>query len=321
MDSTVTNSTQTRESITGNIKTITTTHTRTTTERTFVGDVRGYANVGATVNVGQNGELRAGVQHEFGMNDDTHANIQYRHYFNDNRSKAHLYADTNKRYETGIEHAITDAVSMSAVVFSEQYHDDRNHGGMLGFTHRFGAGKAPALRTVDSHNANARMNAELRNALHTISPHAVKNIDTLGEVRTTQTVEQSVTEYKEILDTPVIFAMPTVVVENGNTIRVTNHGITDVDGLENIQYTLTTAGGTTMVNTTGVFTDLVDGTYTITTSAEAKNGNTNQFSPVFNTEAATVTIDTVPVTPIRTPEMIKAEVENFMNGLTKEVDL
>lgn len=153
--------------------------------------MRGYANVGATVNVGQNGELRAGVQHEFGMNDDTHANIQYRHYFNDNRSKAHLYADTNKRYETGIEHAITDAVSMSAVVFSEQYHDDRNHGGMLGFTHRFGAGKAPALRTVDSHNANARLNAELRDVLHTISPHTVKNIDTLGEVRTTQTVEQS----------------------------------------------------------------------------------------------------------------------------------
>lgn len=284
--------------------------------------MRGYANVGATVNVGQNGELRAGVQHEFGMNDDTDANIQYTHYFNDNRSKAHLYADTNNRYETGIEHAFNDSNwSVGASVFSENNNGQRNNGGMLGVTYRFGGNKAPALRTNDTRNANARMNDILGNVVHTSSQHAVKNIDTLGEIKTTQTVTQNITENKEILDTLTVFKQPTVVVENGNTIRVTDHGIIDMDGVENVEYVLTTVGGTQIKNKTGVFTGLIDGTYTITTNAEAKNGNTGTFSPVFNAEAVKVIIDTAPAIPIRTPDMIKAEVEAYMATVEKNINL
>lgn len=302
--------------ISGNVQTTTTTHTRTTTRHDFDGRTRGYANLGATFDTGKNGETRIGVQHEFGMNNDTSANIQYNHFYNNDRSKTYISADTNKRVEVGVQHAISEGNSpwsVNAMAFSEENNGKRNNGGMIGVTYRFGGGSAPSLRTRDTQNANARMNAELRNTINTSSPHAVKNVDTLGQRVTNIKTETSSSEQQEILDTITAFTTPKVVVE-GDTIRVTHHGILDSDGLENIQYTLTTATGTTIVSKNGVFSGLIDGDYTITTTAEAKNGNTGEYTPAINPNEAKATIKTAPV---RTPEIIKAEVENFMNGVEK----
>lgn len=279
--------------------------------------MRGYANLGATVNVGRYGELRAGVQHEFGMNDDTNANIRYTHYFNDNRSQAHLYANTNERYEAGIEHMLTDTVSMSAMLFSEQYRGDRSNGGMLGFTHRFGAGKAPVLRTVDNVNANVRMNAQLKDVLHTISPHAVKNVHHLGNIVTTQTVEESSDQTIEKMDTEPKFTAPKVEV-NGNTLIVTDHGIEDADGITGITYVLYMNGNKILESKDGKFENLKNGEYTIETIGGIVNGSTGQVVATTNKFTTTKIVD---VAPIRTPEMIKAEVEAYMDGVTKEVDL
>ncbi|AWY20275.1 hypothetical protein [Moraxella bovis] len=293
--------THTSETTAGNIKTITTTHTTTTTTRTFDGDVRGYANVGATFDVGQHGEIRTGLRHEFGMDSDTHANVRYQHYYDSDRSMAYVYADTDSRYETGIQHSITGMpISVNAHLFHHRQDGKSDNGGGIGLTYHFGGGSS--LRGKRGTDSLARMNAHVRQVISTASPHSVKEVDRLGTVVANIKTETSSSEQQEILDTLTAFKQPTIVVENGNTIRVTDHGIIDMDGVENVEYVLTTVGGTQVKSKNGVFSGLIDGEYTITTTAEAKNGNTGEYTPAINPNEAKATIKTAPVTPIMTPD-------------------
>lgn len=322
LGSSTTHQTHTSETTAGNIKTITTTHTTTTTTRTFDGDVRGYANVGATFDVGQHGEIRTGLRHEFGIDSDTHANVRYQHYYDSDRSIAYVYADTDSRYETGIQHSITGMpISVNAHLFHHRQDGKSDNGGGIGLTYHFGGGLS--LRGKRGTDSLARMNAHVRQVISTASPHSVKEVDRLGTVVTNIKTETSSSEQKEILDTITAFTTPKVVVE-GDTIRVTHHGILDSDGLENIQYTLTTATGTTIVSKNGVFSGLIDGEYTITTTAEAKNGNTGEYTPAINPNEAKVSIKTAPVIqPI--PDLPNYQLEyiptNTEENLTKIIDL
>ena len=82
-------------------------------------------------------------------------------------------------------------------------------------------------------------------------------------------------------DAPTIFAKPTGTVE-GKKITVTSHGITDPDGVSNPKYLL--FKGTTQIveNTTGIFPNLENGTYTIKTKATVKDGLTGTSKEVHN---------------------------------------
>lgn len=222
-------------------------------------------------------------------------------------------------YETGIQHIITGTpVSVNAHLFHHRQDGKSDNGGGIGLTYHFGGGSS--LRGKRGTDSSTRMNAHVRQVISTASPHSVKEVDRLGTVVTNIKTEISSSEQQEILDTLTAFTTPKVVVE-GDTIRVTHHGIFDSDGLENIQYTLTTATGTTIVSKNGVFSGLIDGDYTITTTAEAKNGNTGEFTPAINPNEAKVSIKTAPVTPIRTPDMIRQEVEDYMAKIEKIINL
>ena len=82
-------------------------------------------------------------------------------------------------------------------------------------------------------------------------------------------------------DSPTIFAKPTGTVE-GKIITVTSHGITDPDGVSNPKYLL--FKGTTQIveNTTGIFPNLENDTYTIKTKATVKDGLTETLKEVHN---------------------------------------
>lgn len=68
---------------------------------------------------------------------------------------------------------------------------------------------------------------------------------------------------------------------NGRTIHVTSSGISDPDGVRNTSYTLS-GNGIAASNRDGFFPNLPNGTYTIRTSAEVKNGLIGIFSRVEN---------------------------------------
>ena len=72
----------------------------------------------------------------------------------------------------------------------------------------------------------------------------------------------------------------------GKQITVTSHGITDPDGVSNPKYLL--FKGTTQIveNTTGIFPNLENGTYTIKTKATVKNGLTGNTSEKPNPHAS-----------------------------------
>ena len=82
-------------------------------------------------------------------------------------------------------------------------------------------------------------------------------------------------------DSPTTFIQPTGKVE-GKQITVTSHGIADADGLQNPKYLL--FKGTTQIaeNTTGIFPNLENGTYTIKTKATVKDGLTETLKEVHN---------------------------------------
>ena len=72
----------------------------------------------------------------------------------------------------------------------------------------------------------------------------------------------------------------------GKQITVTSHGITDPDGVSNPKYLL--FKGTTQIveNTTGIFPNLENGTYTIKTKATVKDGLTGNTSEKPNPHAS-----------------------------------
>ena len=82
-------------------------------------------------------------------------------------------------------------------------------------------------------------------------------------------------------DAPTIFAKPTGKVE-GKTITATSHGITDPDGVSNPKYLLFKGATQITENTTGIFPNLENGTYTIKTKATVKDGLTGTSKEVYN---------------------------------------
>ena len=86
-------------------------------------------------------------------------------------------------------------------------------------------------------------------------------------------------------DAPTIFAKPTGKVE-GKTITAISHGITDPDGVSNPKYMLFKGSTQITENTTGIFPNLENGTYTIKTKATVKDGMTGNTSEKPNPHAS-----------------------------------
>ena len=86
-------------------------------------------------------------------------------------------------------------------------------------------------------------------------------------------------------DAPTTFAKPTGKVE-GKTITAISHGITDPDGVSNPKYMLFKGSTQITENTTGIFPNLENGTYTIKTKATVKNGLTGNTSEKPNPNAS-----------------------------------
>lgn len=314
LDTKVEETTSSATNISGNIKTTTLITTKTTRHRYFDGQVRGFADLGATFDVGQNGEVRVGARSEFGINHDLNGNLGYSHFYNDDRSKLFARIDSDQSAELGFEHAINNTNwSVGAFVFGEKHHGTHDFGGGLHAIYRWGGmGQAPSMRETAKTNVHSVLQNKFRTALHTSSPHAVKNIHHLGNIVTTQTVEESSDQTIEKMDTEPKFTAPTVEV-TGNTIHVTDHGISDADGVENVEYILRTVGGTEIKNKTGVFEKLIDGTYTIVTVADVKDGSTGQLVTKENPNRATVEVKNVQT-------MTQAEFDEIISRLPTDLD-
>lgn len=301
LDTKVEETTSSATNISGNIKTTTLTTTKTTRHRYFDGQVRGFADLGATFDVGQNGEVRVGARSEFGINHDLNGNLGYSHFYNDDRSKLFARIDSDQSAELGFEHAINNTNwSVGAFVFGEKHHGTHDFGGGLHAIYRWGGmGQAPSMRETAKTNVHSVLQNKFRTALHTSSPHAVKNIHHLGNIVTTQTVEESSDQTIEKMDTEPKFTAPKVEV-NGNTLIVTDHGIEDADGITGITYVLYMNGNKILESKDGKFENLKNGEYTIETIGGIVNGSTGQVVATTNKFTTTKTVDVAPVKPIMT---------------------
>lgn len=268
------------------------------------------------------------------MNDDTNANALYTHYFNNNRSALYVGANTNQDYKIGIRHGFGSNWSAHASVFSDNIGNERNNGGQVTLTYRFGDnGKAPKIRTPQTPNPLALMHSRM-SGLNTADPVAIKHLHQNGRVVTTQNTVSSKHITTRILDTAPEFAPIKAIVDNDTDIIIKDHGIKDLDGVKNIIYVLYRNGKEIKTSKYSAFYGLPNGTYAIGTEAEVWNPATNSYEKVENKNYATVTIAyypeptpiatpstpvTTPTTPVRTPDVIKAEVEAYMATVNKDV--
>lgn len=77
---------------------------------------------------------------------------------------------------------------------------------------------------------------------------------------------------------------------SGNVLRVTNSGISDADGVADVEFTLTGIEGVYKKQNSPVFEQVPKGTYVLTTQARVKNGITGSFMTVPNLNAVKVEV-------------------------------
>lgn len=183
---------------TPNTKRTTTTHVSTTHKQMFDGGMTGYANMGMTLPVGQNGEFRAGIQHQFWDNNtETYVNGQYTHYFNDDKTATYVQTSTNKNIELGVLHNFDNA---NWSIHARTFKTPDDVGGAVGLTYHFDKrNTTPTLRTQRTpEDAHARLYALMSN-LNTTSLDTVKNLNTLGQLKNLTEVSQTTQVQEEIL--------------------------------------------------------------------------------------------------------------------------